>query len=652
LGWAQAAALAMCFLDRGKNLFGVPLRLHFGEDPQQLLIRTDEECGPLNPNYLLAVHILFLENTKLFADYFVYICKEGVGQGELLFEFLLGFRCIARDTQNDGSGLLYLLKYIAKATCFDGAARRVGLGVEEKHDGFAGEVFQVYGFVFFGLKREISNFVVHFHEKDPSTKRDAMPERKSARRSRDYSTMMNLQAPTDRQPLLGNAARSLALLVALTMPAGAQYPGHVETNKKAAASVRAVAVLEWTGAPGKPSASRIIPISVFDGEQYQPGGLYLARPEPLALESGTEYVLQDAGVARGLFDINTAQDVEGYWFGYGAWRPMAAPPRQQRAKQGKNMPQVVTDAGNGRPHFKNKDSSGSQDSSAPSGSTSPSTNPPASSSGSGGDPDRPTLRRRSDSSSSSSSTTSSASSADPAAPETATGGADPDRPHMAHGQQSPTDKDFEPAKLSGTPPDLQQMIAVSDASDREGHPFVYLWADAADATTMKAQMEIAASNAIAAAAPPVKAAPKAHAAATTTAQHRHTASKAPPASPQLVFTNERFKAYELTYSGGATLVFSGETTDPAGKVKYVTVIAQPDFNGVPKVLFKSVTDDDHLDQTPKMRLVDAVDARANNRGDLVFELSSRHDREFVIYRVASGQAEQVFTTGSLPNSKI
>ena len=483
----------------------MPLRLHFGEDLQQLLIRTDEECGPLNPNYLLAVHILFLENAKLFADYFVYICKEGVGQGVLLFEFLLRLRCVARDTQNDGSGLLYLLKYIAKATCFNGTARRVGLGIEEKHDGFAGEVFQVYGFVFFGLKREISNFVVHFHEKDPSTKRDAMPERKSARRSRDYSTMMNLQAPADRQPLLGNAARRLALLVALAMPACAQYPGHMETNKKAAPSVRAVAVLEWTGAPGKPSASRIIPISVYDGEQYQPGGLYLARPEPLALESGTEYVLQDAGVARGLFDINTAQDVEGYWFGYGAWRPMAAPPKQQRAKQGRNMPQVVTDAGNGRPHFKNRDSSGSQDSSAPSGSTSPSTNPPASTSGSGGDPDRPTLRRRPDSSSSSA--TSSASSADPAAPETATGGADPDRPHMAHGQQSPTDKDFEPAKLTGTPPDLQQMIAVSDASDREGHPFVYLWADAADATKMKAQMEIAASNAIAAAAPPATASP-------------------------------------------------------------------------------------------------------------------------------------------------
>ncbi len=89
-------------------------------------------------------------------------------------------------------------------------------------------------------------------------------------------------------------AASLCCLRWPRLPA-AQYPGHIESTKKAAPSVRAVAVLEWTGEMGKPSASRIIPISVFDGEQYQPGGLYLAKPEPLALEPGTEYVLEDAG---------------------------------------------------------------------------------------------------------------------------------------------------------------------------------------------------------------------------------------------------------------------------------------------------------------------------------------------------------------------
>jgi hypothetical protein len=447
--------------------------------------------------------------------------------------------------------------------------------------------------------------------------------------------------------MMTNAARGLALLLALAVPASGQYPGRLDANKKAAPSVRAVAVLEWTGESGKPSASRIIPISVFDGEQYQPGGLYLAKPEPLALEPGTEYVLEDAGIARGLFDINTAHDVDGYWFGYGAWKPMAAPPKRAKPKQGRNMPQVVTDAGTGRPHFKGRDTSGgsgsTDSSSSPASSSAPSNPPPS------GDPDRPTLRRRADSSSSSSASAPSASagSTDPT-PETPIGGADPDRPRIVHGQQTPTD-DYQPAQLTGVPSGLQQMIAVSDASDREVHAFVYLWADPADATKMQEQMEIVAASAIAATAPPVKTTTRPHTATTTAAQRRKAA--APPAPPKPVFTNERFKAYELTFSGGATLVFTAETQDHAGKTKYVTLIAQPDFNGVPKVLFKSVTDDDHLDVTPRMRLVDAVDARANNRGDLVFELRRGRDREFVIYRIAAGQAEQVFTTGSLPNSE-
>lgn len=432
------------------------------------------------------------------------------------------------------------------------------------------------------------------------------------------------------------------MLLALAAPGYAQYPGHIENAKKKGPTIRSIAVLEWTGDMGKPSASRIIPISVFDGEQYQPGGLYLAKPEPLALEPGTEYVLQDAGIARGLFDINTAHDVDGYWFGYGSWKPMAPPPKKAKPKQGRNMPQVVTDAANGRPHFKGHDTSGNSTSTD---SSSTSSSAPASSNPSAGDPDRPTLRRRSEPSSSA--PAASTSSTDAAAPEVPLGGPDPDRPRIMHGQQTPKD-DLQPAELTGTPSGLQQMIAVSDASEGEAHPFVYLWSDPADSDKMKEQMEIAAANAIAAAAPPAKTAPKPHT-ATTATQRRRAAAAAPP-PPKPVFTNERFKAYELTFSGGATLVFTGETTDHTGKVKYVTVIAQPDFNGVPKVLFKSVTDDDHLDVTPRMRLVDAVDAKADNRGDLVFELRSHRDREFVIYRISGGQAEQVFTTGSLPNS--
>src|SRR5271156_3922086 len=112
--------------DGGENFLCMPLRLYFGKDLQQLLVGPDEEGGALDPNHFLAIHILFLENIKLFADYFVYICKEGVRQVILLFEFLLRLGGIARDPQYDGSSLLYLLEDVTKATGFDSAARSVG----------------------------------------------------------------------------------------------------------------------------------------------------------------------------------------------------------------------------------------------------------------------------------------------------------------------------------------------------------------------------------------------------------------------------------------------------------------------------------------------------------------------------------------------
>jgi hypothetical protein len=47
-----------------------------------------------------------------------------------------------------------------------------------------------------------------------------------------------------------------------------------------------------------------------------------------------------------------------------------------------------------------------------------------------------------------------------------------------------------------------------------------------------------------------------------------------------------------------------------------------------------------------MRLIDAVDAEGDNRGDLLFELRGQNQRQFALYRVLRGQATQVFATTS------
>src|SRR5207248_3416713 len=104
----------------------------------------------------------------------------------------------------------------------------------------------------------------------------------------------------------------------------AQYPGQIKKGSKDAANLRAVAVLEWTGEAGKPKACRIVPITVFDGEKLQDAGVYMARPQPLALSGEVEYELKQNGKTFGLFDIENAGQEQGTWVGYGKWKSLPA----------------------------------------------------------------------------------------------------------------------------------------------------------------------------------------------------------------------------------------------------------------------------------------------------------------------------------------
>jgi hypothetical protein len=44
-------------------------------------------------------------------------------------------------------------------------------------------------------------------------------------------------------------------------------------------------------------------------------------------------------------------------------------------------------------------------------------------------------------------------------------------------------------------------------------------------------------------------------------------------------------------------------------------------------------------------LIDAVDAMADNRGELLFELRGATQRQFALYRVMRGTAEQLLVSG-------
>src|SRR5258707_3376135 len=67
--------------------------------------------------------------------------------------------------------------------------------------------------------------------------------------------------------------------------------------------VRAVGVYECTGDFAKPTASRLIPVSLYIEGKFEDAGIYVARPIPFALLPGNLYILQTPAVAKGTFDL-------------------------------------------------------------------------------------------------------------------------------------------------------------------------------------------------------------------------------------------------------------------------------------------------------------------------------------------------------------
>ncbi|MFZ0664048.1 MAG: hypothetical protein WAM66_15270 [Acidobacteriaceae bacterium] len=446
-----------------------------------------------------------------------------------------------------------------------------------------------------------------------------------------------------------------ALCFAMLPVARAQYVGRVDTSKNSGPTLRATAVLEYTGSLTKPTASRLVPIAVWDGERYEPGGLYLAQPVPLTVQTGTQYVLEKAGTPKGLFDVKAAADINGSWMAIGSYQK-PAPPKYAKLKRSRHLPLIMDDE---KPHFAH----------VPTGDTKVGATTAANSSAPPVDPDRPTLHQRPSDESAPSGDTAQTNPAPPIDPdrpilreptkataqsqaqsqasgsepaETATTAVDPNRPHLEYGRPAEQESLGAPSKviatLAGTPEDLKQIAAVSDAVTRPPHSYVYSWSSPEDEKQMKAKVEAIAQGLLAASEPKP---------ATTAAKprsRRRTASRraTKPALPAL--TGEQFKSYELSYGGGATLVFSA-TEGQGDAARYIMLIAQPDFNGTPIVLFKRITAQRDLSIVPRMKLIDAVDTNADNRAELIFALETQTGRQYAIYSVANGTAEQVFSTG-------
>jgi hypothetical protein len=478
----------------------------------------------------------------------------------------------------------------------------------------------------------------------------------------------------------------LLLCVAASAPFHA--PLWAQTHKVAAPEkvLRAVAVYEWTGDMAKPTASRLIPVSLFIDGKLEDAGVYLARPVPFALDTGNVYEIDRAGVALGTLDLAFARHLvapatatttyDDGWFGYGKFVP-PAPPKISTLKPSKTLGVINGLDDDDRPHFSARSAQpGSGDAATPTPGTSAPSDTPAD------DPNRPTLHR---STSTSGQTASGSSDNTPAndpdrptlrrhSPQDADksnsgqpGGSDavaslnddPNRPLLHRGKPAAALTEADIPKLSGLPgdQDLHQLVAVSDATNRTPHDFSRAWQDENEHQAILAKMQAAAraqlavyeaADARAANHAPAPAAPAPTGTRMTTGKQTRavTPPTPPPPAPPEPLLDEQLTGYTLSYGGAPTYVYSAHTDGLGAALRFVTVVAQVDMDGEPEIAIKSVTDAAHLDRTPRMKLVDAVDAEASNRASLLFELRAQNSRQFALYRVIGARAEQTFLTGS------
>lgn len=218
---------------------------------------------------------------------------------------------------------------------------------------------------------------------------------------------------------------------------------------------------------------------------------------------------------------------------------------------------------------------------------------------------------------------------------------DPNRPTLRRGR--PVGETVVP-QLDGLPPDLHQVIAVSDAAEHDPHPFARAWESQTERATILAAFEAQARTRAAAylASNNLKPLALVSAAPPPPIPGKTRRPVRPTPAPPLALADEQLSGFTLSYGGLPTFVYTAEINVQVGGPVYLTAVAQRLPSGQLQIGLTSLTDATHLDRTPWMRLVDAAEVDASHRGSFLFEMRAQSTRQFAVYRFVTAQAEQTF----------
>jgi hypothetical protein len=403
--------------------------------------------------------------------------------------------------------------------------------------------------------------------------------------------------------------------------------------KKKDAGPRALGWLEIASS----GRGTVIPIAILVDGKFYDASAYKATPAPLALEPGTIYEGMRAGNPQGLLTIaavthSDAINTKYPWLGKGTWLAEGST-IAKTSRKAETTPLGLESKDEPPRLSKTPANQAAQNAPAPPGTSQAQSVAPTSAAPQGKHESTAPAKK--------------------VEPESKPANASGDNAiRLRRGKPSeplPEDEN-EPHGV------LQTMLAISDADEREPLSFQYAW-DKTEREAREKQMDSLAQDVL-------RVYIKSHANAAgsgTKAVSLGTPTKHRPASKAVELPLEKVSliACDVWRGNQPVLIYSAEAEasqehsvnqrPDAGTSShyFLTIVARSDIYGKLKQLFAQVTDQQHLDVTPRLEFLDAIDADGDSRGELVFRETADSASGYVIYKPGADSLWKMFDSMNL-----
>lgn len=195
---------------------------------------------------------------------------------------------------------------------------------------------------------------------------------------------------------------------------------------------------------------------------------------------------------------------------------------------------------------------------------------------------------------------------------------------------------------------VETIPAISDAGGPQPRSFAFQWIPGEEGDRRKQMVDLAKQRLHAYLQAQAKATIKP---ASAQQNHHRPVAKSSAKDADPVFDDIHMTTYDLWVSNQPVMVFSAEAHMPPSAthsqanadLQYsILLVAYPDIYNNLHPLYEGVTDKLHLDLTPRLDLVDALDADGDGRGELLFRETSDAGTGWVIYRATADKLWKMF----------